>query len=204
MILPAIVRILKEYRDAELHIVGELELPEELQSYKRQVIAEPFTEWEKLPDLIASVDINLAPITYSVFNEAKSENKWVEAALVKVPTVASNLGAFKHMIEPKKTGLLCDSVEDWYQALKLLIDNKNERERLANEAYSYVKKYCITIYTGQSLTKYIKSKFVPNIAFVLPSTNISGGVLVALKHLRFLKKQDMMLLLLTRIESKDT
>ncbi len=188
MILPAIVRILKEYRDAELHIVGELELPEELQSYKRQVIAEPFTEWEKLPDLIASVDINLAPITYSVFNEAKSENKWVEAALVKVPTVASNLGAFKHMIEPKKTGLLCDSVEDWYQALKLLIDNKNERERLANEAYSYVKKYCITIYTGQSLTKYIKSKFVPNIAFVLPSTNISGGVLVALKHLRFLKK----------------
>ena len=91
MILPAIVRILKEYRDAELHIVGELELPEELQSYKRQVIAEPFTEWEKLPDLIASVDINLAPIAYSVFNEAKSENKWVEAALVKVPTVASNL-----------------------------------------------------------------------------------------------------------------
>ena len=51
-----------------------------------------------------------------------------------------------------------------------------------------LKKYCITIYTGQSLTKYIKSKFVPNIAFVLPSTNISGGVLVALKHLRFLKK----------------
>lgn len=36
MILPAIVRILKENPQVELHIVGELELPEELQAYKNR------------------------------------------------------------------------------------------------------------------------------------------------------------------------
>ena len=33
----------------------------------------------------------IAPIEKILFNEAKSENKWVEASLVKVPTVASIL-----------------------------------------------------------------------------------------------------------------
>ena len=188
MILPAIVRILKENPQVELHIVGELELPEELQAYKKQVVSNPFTEWERLPDLIASVDINLAPITESIFNEAKSENKWVEAALVKVPTIASNLGAFKCMITQNENGLLCETQEEWYQALNLLIKHPKERKRLAESAYQFAKKNCITIYTGKHLADYIQKKFVPNIGFVLPSTNISGGVMVALKHLTFLKR----------------
>lgn len=188
MILPAVVQTLKENPEAELHIVGELELPEELKNYKRQVVAAPFTEWEKLPDLIASVDINLGPITESIFNEAKSENKWVEAALVKVPTIASNIGAFKRMIRHGETGLLCNTTEEWYHALALLIYNEKERKRLAENAYQYVKKNCVTIYTGQKLANYIRGKMTTNVAFILPSTNISGGVLVALKHLLFLKK----------------
>lgn len=188
MILPAITRVLEENAEVNLHVVGELELPEELQKYSKQIIAEPFTEWEKLPDLIASVDINLAPITKSVFNEAKSENKWVEAALVKVPTIASNFGAFKHMIQHNKTGLLCETIEEWYQALNLLVHDISERNRIAETAYQFVKENCLTIYTGKRLADFVRSKYVPNIAFVLPSTNISGGVLVALRHLIFLKK----------------
>ena len=50
--------------------------------------------WRQLPQLIASVDINIAPLQDTVFNRAKSENKWVEAALVKVPTIASDVELF--------------------------------------------------------------------------------------------------------------
>ena len=188
MILPAVTRILSENTTAELYIVGELDLPDTLQKYSKRIIAEPFTEWEKLPDLIASVDINLAPVTESVFNEAKSENKWVEAAFVKVPTVASNIGAFKRMIKHNETGLLCDSPEEWYQALNLLVHNSGERKRIAETAYQFVKENCLTIRTGKRLAEYIRSKYTTNVGFVLPSTNISGGVLVALRHLFFLKK----------------
>lgn len=78
---------------------------------------------------IASVDINLAPLENSIFNEAKSENKWVEAALVRVPTVASKVGAFEHMIENGVTGMLCDNIQEWENALERLITDKQYRKK---------------------------------------------------------------------------
>lgn len=41
-------------------------------------------DWDKLPALISEVDINLVTsLVDSIFNRAKSEIKWIEAALVK-------------------------------------------------------------------------------------------------------------------------
>ena len=56
-------------------------------------------------------------ISDTIFNEAKSENKWVEAALCKVVTVASNFGAFKTAITDGIDGLLCNNEEEWYKKL---------------------------------------------------------------------------------------
>ncbi|WP_313257395.1 glycosyltransferase [Lacrimispora sp.] len=163
MVLPSIAKILGENPMVQLYIVGELELPNELKSYMRQVVATPFIEWEQLPELIASVDINLAPITKGVFNEAKSENKWVEAALVKVPTVASNIGAFKRMIIHNETGVLCNTEREWYEALNTLIYDDSERKRLGEGAYQFVKRNCVTINSGKNLADYIRSKLVTSI-----------------------------------------
>lgn len=189
MIRPAIIRILEKYQNTKLCLVGELDLPKELQPYKNRIISTPFVKWEKLPSLIASVDINLAPITLSIFNEAKSENKWTEAALVKVPTVASAVGAFSVAIEDGETGLLCKNEEDWYYALEKLVTDGDERKRLGENAYRYVVKNYITTYTGGKLAQYIKNKRSENYAFVIPSVEISGGIMVALKHASILKKK---------------
>lgn len=191
MIRPALIRILKKYPAVTLHLVGELELPEEMKPFRNQIVTEPFTDWERLPALIASVDINLAPITPGIFNEAKSENKWTEAALVKVPTIASDVGAFAVAICNNNTGLLCNNEEEWYQALDKLIIDEKERKRLAYAAYQYVVRNYITIYTGGKLADYIKSKRRKNIAFVLPSLEISGGIMVTLKHASVLKREGM-------------
>lgn len=186
LILPALVRILADYKNVELHIVGELDVPAELEPFKNRIIARPFVSWEELPKLIASVDINLAPLEDTIFNEAKSENKWVEAALVKVPTVASDVGAFARMMENNVTGLLCSSVDEWYAALSKLIEQPEERKRLAEHANEFALKYAYTVYSGLGLSKYIRSKMTTNLVMVLPSLQISGGVLVALKHCSFL------------------
>jgi len=186
LILPALVRVLKENSDVELHIVGELDLPKELEPFEKQVITREFVDWQELPALIGSVDVNLAPLEDTIFNEAKSENKWVEAALVKVPTVASDVGAFHRMIRHNETGLLCRTKGEWYQALKRMIQDSRFRSQIAEKAYEYCRKNCVTTYTGFSLAKYIRSKMTPNVAFVLPSLNISGGIMVALRHAGFL------------------
>lgn len=196
MILPAIRNILENHKNVQLHIVGDLDLPTELLDLKEQIIAHPFVDWKELPKLISEIDINLAPIENSIFNEAKSENKWVEAALVKVPTIASNVGAFKNMITHNETGILCETEKEWEEGLINLISNKDQRERIANNAYCYCKKHCVTIYTGRPLAAFIRKYTTPNIAFVLPSMKISGGIMVALKHALLLQEagQDVILL----------
>lgn len=196
MILPALSKLMTEYKNLELHVVGELEVPNELKAFQERIITRKFVSWEKLPKLIASVDINLAPLEKNIFNEAKSENKWVEAALVKVPTVASNIGAFKKMITNGETGLLCDTVEEWYKAIKFLIEDESARKKIAEISYQYANKRCTTVYTGYPLYKYIRNKMKPNIAFVLPTLHISGGVLVAFKHCIMLKEAGYDILLI--------
>lgn len=196
MIMPVVKEILEKYDNLYLKIVGELKIPEELESVKEKILTSPFVDWRELPKLIHSVDINIAPIEHTVFNEAKSENKWTEAALVKVPTVASDWGAFKEAIRNGETGILCKNNKEWKESLIHLIENGNERERIANAAYKEVISNHITIKTGKGIADFIQSKLKRNAAFVLPSVNVSGGIMVAMKHAEVLKKNGYDVLLL--------
>ena len=188
LIQPVLVKLMKKYPQLKLKLVGEIEIPSAFESVKEQIIFEPFMSWEELPKVIASLDINLAPLEESIFNEAKSENKWVEAALCKVVTVASDVGAFHKMIVNQEDGFLCKDLETWEEVLTKLIEDKELRDRVANNAYNRIIKNHITTYSGHGLAKFIKSKLARNIIFVLPTTNISGGVNVILRHISMLKK----------------
>lgn len=188
MIKPIIINIMEKHKNVKLKLVGEIELPEELKKFEDRIIIEPFVDWEKLPYIIASIDINLAPLEESIFNEAKSENKWLEASLVKTVTIASNTGAFKQMIKNDEDGILCDSLEDWKEKLEKLVTDKNYRNKIASNAYNRVIKNNITTYSSHKISKFVKSKLKRNIAFALPTTNISGGVNVIIRHIGMLKK----------------
>lgn len=188
MVKPALVKIMDEFPQVKLCVMGHLDLPEGLSRFEGRIIRKPFSDWRGLPEVIAGLDINLAPIEKTIFNEAKSENKWTEAALCKVVTVASDYGAFKEVIEDGKTGMLCETGEDWYEKIKQLIVNDKLRRKIAENAYKKAMKEYVTTYTGRGLAEFIESKLARNIAFVLPSTNISGGVNVTLKHCDILRR----------------
>ena len=188
LVLEALVRVLQDRSQVKLVIVGDLDLPEALVPFSDRIIATPFCEWKRLPMLIADCDINIAPLGDSIFNRAKSENKWVEASLVKVPTVASNVGAFKTMIDDGVTGLLCDNVPDaWYQTLVSLVDDSDKRLQIASAASSFCRKNCTTVGSCQNIAHIIQQEMTPNLAMFFPSLKTSGGVLVAFKHLAMLQ-----------------
>ncbi|MBR2767261.1 glycosyltransferase [Candidatus Saccharibacteria bacterium] len=187
LITPALVQILEEFPQAKLCVMGYLNLPKDLERFEDRVIRKPFGSWEELPKVIAGLDINLAPIEKTVFNEAKSENKWTEAALCKVVTVASDFGAFKDAIDDGETGMLCKTSNEWYEKIKRLVLDKKLREQIGENAHKKAIKNYVTTYTGRGLAEFISSKLAKNIAFVLPSTNISGGVNVVFKHCEILR-----------------
>jgi glycosyltransferase involved in cell wall biosynthesis len=189
LILPAITKLMESYANVRLCLAGEITLPEKLKQYEERVVINKLVNWEKLPELIASVDINIAPLVDTLFNRAKSENKWVEAALVRVPTVASDTGAFARMIQDGKTGILCENTESaWFVGMESLVKDINYRKQIAQNAYQYVIENCTTIVKSAEFAEYIKMWFTPNIFMVLPQTQIAGGVLVALRHCIFLMK----------------
>ncbi|MBQ9211552.1 MAG: glycosyltransferase [Clostridia bacterium] len=186
MIQPALLRVMEENPKVKLLLMGLIDLPTELQQYADRVIQKPFVDWEALPEIIAGVDINLAPVVSTVFNEAKSENKWVEAALVKVPTVASRMGPFAELIQEEKTGFLAGA-EEWYQVLTRAVQQKELRRQVGEEAYQYCRAHCVTTENTANVRRIYEKLRAPHAAFVLPSCEMSGGIMVALRHACFLQ-----------------
>ncbi len=147
LIRSAILKILKEFPQTELHLVGHLTIPDEMKNYKKQLIVHDFLDWTLLPSLVAEMDINLAPLVDNVFNRAKSEIKWLEAALVGVTTVASDIGSFSEIITASDT--------EWYEKLKELIISSEKREILATNALEQILKNEITKEHMDQLTEKI-------------------------------------------------
>lgn len=187
LVLPSLMKLFERHKNLYLKIAGLLDIPEELKKYADRIVSVDFMDWRKMPEAMATCDINIAPLVKAIFNEAKSENKWIEAGLVKVVTAASNIGAFSEAIKNGETGVLVDD-SDWFQALDDLITDKEKRARIATNAYNYVTKKNTTIYNSTPLARFITSKLAKSVAFVIPSTDISGGVNVIVKHAEVLKR----------------
>lgn len=124
-VLPALERILSEFADVRLCVVGYLDLsglPPEVAARTRTV---PFMEWGRMLAYSARSTINIAPLdTQNPFCHAKSELKYFEAAIVGVPTVASPIDAFRRCIRHGENGLLAETEDEWYAALQALLTDE--------------------------------------------------------------------------------
>lgn len=135
VIEPAVVRVLAERPDVELWIGGFLTTGSALEPFGDRVRRLPMLPWYELPGRLRDVDVNLAPLVLgSTFNEAKSAIKWLEAALVETPTIASPTEPFVESVEHGRTGLLASSEDEWVAALSDLLDDPLLRRRMGAAA----------------------------------------------------------------------
>lgn len=155
LIKTAIVAILEKFDNVKIYVIGYLDLPKELEKYRHRFVTHDYVDWKELPKLISEVDINLAPLKDTIFNKAKSEIKWIEASIVKVPTIASDIGSFNEMIINEKTGFLAND-NDWFPILNRLIQDSTLRERVGNKAYEYVTNNCTTLMKEDELIRFLK------------------------------------------------
>jgi hypothetical protein len=91
--------------------------------------------WTELAEVLRDVDVNLAPLEPgSRFNEAKSAIKWLEAALVETPTVASPTEPFCEAIRVGENGVLASSPDEWHDAIAALLADDAWRKRIGARA----------------------------------------------------------------------
>ncbi|HVV38083.1 MAG TPA: glycosyltransferase [Acidimicrobiales bacterium] len=135
MVEPAVAAVLARHPDVELWLVGLVTPSPALDAYAARVKRIGFTEWTALPKVLRDLDVNLAPLTAgSRFNEAKSAIKWLEAALVATPTVASPTEPFREAVQHGRNGLLAETLDEWTAALEALVTEPALRARIGARA----------------------------------------------------------------------
>ncbi|MCL2090412.1 MAG: glycosyltransferase [Micrococcales bacterium] len=134
LVAPVVADLLRR-RDVELWLGGPVTLGPDFDGLDRAVHRLPLMDWTRLPARLRQLDVNLAPLVPgSVFNESKSAIKWLEAALVATPTVASPTEPFREAVDDGVTGLLATTTDEWATAVEHLLDDAVLRARMGGRA----------------------------------------------------------------------
>ena len=136
----ALAQVMRARPQVRLHVVGLLDLAPyaELAPLCDRIEHTDFLDWRLLPEQVARADINLAPLELgNPFCEAKSELKYTEAALLKVPTVASATHTYARAIRNGQTGFVCAGPEEWREKLLALVDDVDLRTRMGEAARTH-------------------------------------------------------------------
>lgn len=140
LVAEPLAELLYAREKARLLVVGHLALGGALKRLQEhgKVTQIPFVPHARLPGLLASVDINLAPLDlrYS-FARGKSEIKFLEAAAAGVPTIATRADGFAEGAPESACAYFGDetAVSD---DLARIFDDAPRRSALADAAYAYV------------------------------------------------------------------
>jgi hypothetical protein len=119
----------------------------------------PFDYWpDKLNGL--QLDIGIAPLVDNDFNRCKSNIKWQEYSIAKVPGVFSPTvyaQTASHIIFDGVIGMIAETRDQWYQCLKNYIVCKNLRKDISSHAYSFVRaEYSLEKNIGMWVDAYAK------------------------------------------------
>lgn len=94
----------------------------------------------KLRRVMMNDDISLAPLSPTPFNQCRSAIKWYEATVSKRPavTLAQNTGPYGDEIQDGETGMLFNDPDEFEAKLSALIEQPDERKRLAGNAKDWI------------------------------------------------------------------
>lgn len=145
-ITDALCRLFDQYPDMKLVLAGPLDAEDRLMRYTDRIERVHFVPRSELFELIASLDINLAPLEIgNPFCESKSELKFFEAGIVRVPTVAAATQTFRQAITDGVDGYVADTTETWVEKIGGLIANAALRKQVGEAARATAEKRYTTL-----------------------------------------------------------
>jgi processive 1,2-diacylglycerol beta-glucosyltransferase len=142
MILPVLKRILQRYESRVRLIFWGLKPPEEIRFY-------PNVEWHALNMqdyaqfanyfLGQELDIFLAPLRSSRFNDCKSPVKYFECTAIGGAGICSDIAPYQQVVVHGQTGYLAGSVDEWAMLLGELIENHQLRLEMVRHAQENIR-----------------------------------------------------------------
>lgn len=137
---PAIGRILDRMPQSRLRLIGPVAIPEGLKRHADRIERLAATGYEEYLGLLGECDISIAPLEDFVFNDAKSNIKYLEASAIGLPSVCSPRAAFATAITDGIDGFLCDDDDAWEAALGSLVADAGLRRRIGAAARAGIRR----------------------------------------------------------------
>lgn len=136
LIVPGLTRLMAEHRDVRLIVCGHVDAAALSTRFPGRVLhVPPLADREAYLAQFQTVDINLAVLRDSAFNDCKSEIKWLEAAAFCVPSIVSNVGGYRETLRPNTEVIRVPaSPAAWYNALRALILDPAQRAAIGAAA----------------------------------------------------------------------
>jgi glycosyltransferase involved in cell wall biosynthesis len=159
----ALLAVLAAHPQVDFHLVGALDLPPAFANFSSRVVCRGFMPYLDMLDCLAGVDINIAPLELkNPFTACKSELKIFEAALVGVPTVASAVDSYAHLISHGQDGYLARTEQEWTDSLGALVTDPGLRRRVGEAARNrFVPLFHIDHNAEQIISTYLDLKMHP-------------------------------------------
>ena len=91
-----------------------------------------FATWKKETEIsdLAIIDIGIMPMPDDAWTRGKCGFKALQYMAVEIPAVISPVGVNKQIIESGVEGFLCESPDEWFEALEHLILNPERRKQM--------------------------------------------------------------------------
>lgn len=158
----AVLRILREYPQVRLTVHGMLQLPEEFREFSDRINRVEFIPFEEYSLAVKRFDINLVPLEQNCFNDCKSNIKYLEASRFGIPSVASPCAEFTLVIRDGENGFLARTPEEWYAALKRLVDSAALRREIGGAARETVlSEYALPRVAERDFSRMLREQLPP-------------------------------------------
>lgn len=159
-ITQALLEIMERHDFVKLYLAGPLDVENVLNKFKKRIVILPLVPRDKYYENIWKVDINLYPLVAGdKFCESKSEIRFIEAGIMKVPTVAVKNQTYSEAISDGVDGFLANNTAEWVEKISKLVEDKNLRRAMGEKAREKVlRDYTNKNSHNEEYYNYLKSK----------------------------------------------
>jgi glycosyltransferase involved in cell wall biosynthesis len=135
LLLPVLSLLKKEFPKLEFKvIVDEKKYYPELKTHT--------TKWNKQTEIeeLNSISIGIMPLPNNEWTKGKCGFKGLQYMALKKPCVMSPIGVNTEIIECGKNGFLAQTDEEWYNYLKMLIEDTKLQKELGEKGYQTIQE----------------------------------------------------------------
>ena len=122
-----LLRVLNEHDNVYLNIYSNNPQIYELLKHERSTFIPYDYDFLRFQETVGDIDINVAPISETYINLHKSNIRILLPGYKGIPSVASKFAEYKDL--GGENVVLCETLDDWYNGLKLLITDELSRNR---------------------------------------------------------------------------